>query len=264
MDEKTILNLAEKLFEAETTHKPIPPFTETTHPDMTVEEAYKIQLAAVDLKIKAGQTVVGKKIGLTNIAVQKARGISEPDYGFIMDVAMGNQDVPFKLSELMSSPFIECELAFVLKKDLKGPGVTSAAVIEATEGVIPAFEIIERRFSPMCKSIKDSICDNAACGKVVLGSKMTPPANLDFRTIGLLVEKNGVPIDMSCSASVLGSPAESVAWLANALAAYGVSLKAGEIVISGSIGVMHEAKAGDCFYAHFGSGIGSVKILFTD
>jgi 2-keto-4-pentenoate hydratase len=262
MDEKTVKELAEKIYEAETSRVAIPPFTETICPDMTIEEAYRIQLTAIDLKKAAGQSVVGKKIGLTNLAVQKSRGISEPDYGHIMDAFMGNQDIPFKISELMSSPFIECELAFVLKKDVKGPGVTAAAIIEATEGVIPAFEIIERRFFPLCKSIKDSICDNAACGKIVLGAKMSPVINLDFRTIGLIVEKNGQPIDMACSAAVMGSPAESVAWLANKLADYGSGIKAGEIIMSGSISLMHEAAAGDCFYAHFGNGIGSVKVSF--
>jgi len=264
MDDSTIQELARKIYRAETERNPIPPFTETSHPDMTIEDAYKIQLAAVDMKINAGQTIVGKKVGLTNIAVQKARGISEPDYGYIMDALMGNQDVPFKMSELMQPPFIECELAFVLRKDILGPGVTAATVIEATKGVIPAFEIVERRFSPLCKSVKDSICDNAACGKIVLGAKLTPARGLDFRTIGTLIEKNGQPIDMSCSAAVLGSPVESVAWLANKLSKYDVSLKAGEIIMTGSIGLMHETKAGDCFYAHFGSDLGSVKVSFID
>ncbi|RJX29733.1 MAG: 2-keto-4-pentenoate hydratase [Desulfarculus sp.] len=264
MDAATIKKLARKIFQAEVQRKAIPPFTETSHPDMTIEEAYKIQLAAVDLKLKAGQRIVGKKIGLTNIAVQKARGISEPDYGHIMDVLMGNQDLPLKLSALTSAPAVEAELAFVLNKDLQGPGVTAGKVIEATAGVMPALEIVERRFFPLCKSVKDSICDNAACGRIVLGAKLTPVPGLDFRTIGLVIEKNGQPIDMSCSAAVLGSPAESVAWLANKLAGYGVGLKAGEIVMSGSIGLMHAAQAGDCFYAHFGNGVGSVKVSFVE
>ena len=264
MDDSTIQEFARKIYKAEIERKAIPPFTETSHPNMTLKEAYKIQLAAVDMKIDAGQRIVGKKIGLTNLAVQKARGISEPDYGHILDALMGNQDVPFKISELMSTPFVECELAFVIRKDIQGPGVTAATVIGATEGVMPAFEIVERRFFPLCKSVKDSICDNAACGKIVLGAKLTRPHGLDFRTIGIVIEKNGQPIDMSCSAAVLGSPAESVAWLANKLSEYDISLKAGEIIMTGSIGLMHEAKAGDCFYAHFGNDIGSVKVSFVE
>jgi|TARA_B100001013_G_scaffold275919_1_gene176297 2-keto-4-pentenoate hydratase len=263
MDEKTIRELAKKIFEADVNRKRIPPFTETSHPDMTIDDAYQIQLAALEMRIKAGQHVVGKKIGLTNVAVQKARGISEPDYGYLMDVQMGHQDMPIKMSEMVSEPAVECELAFILSKDLKGPGVTAGSVIEATEGVVPAFEIVERRFSPLSKSVIDSICDNAASGKIILGAKLTPATNLDFRTIGLLIEKNGQPLDMSCSAAVLGSPAESVAWLANKMAEYDVSLKRGEIIMSGSIGVMHSPKAGDCFYAHFGNDLGNVKVLFV-
>jgi len=264
MDDSTIQELARMIYEAEKERKAIPPFTETSHPEMTIEDAYKIQLAAVDMKVKDGQRIVGKKIGLTNLAVQKARGISEPDYGHIMDAAMGNQDVPFRLSDLMPSPFVECELAFVANKDIQGPGVTAATILQATEGVVPAFEIVERRFSPVCKSVKDSICDNAACGKIVLGAKLTSVRSLDFRTIGIVIEKNGQPIDMSCSAAVLSSPAESVAWLANKLAGYNVGIKAGELVMTGSIGLMHEAKADDCFYAHFGNDIGCVKVSFAN
>ena len=264
IDKSVIQELAKKIFEADVNRKRIPPFTETSHPDLTIEDAYQIQQAAVDMRIKAGQRIVGKKIGLTNVAVQKARGISEPDYGQLMDVQMGNQDAPIKISELVSEPAVECELAFVLKKDIEGPGVTAGAVIEATEGVIPAFEIVERRFYPLSKSVIDSICDNAASGKIVLGARLTPAAKLDFRTIGLLIEKNGQPIDMSCSAAVLGSPAESVAWLANKLAEYDVFLKTGEIIMSGSIGVMHTPKAGDCFYAHFGNDVGTVKVSFVE
>ncbi|MEW5912904.1 MAG: fumarylacetoacetate hydrolase family protein [Thermodesulfobacteriota bacterium] len=264
MDAATIKKLARKIFQAEMQRKPIPPFTDSAYPNLTTEEAYKIQLAAVELKRKAGQRIVGKKIGLTNLAVQKARGISEPDYGHIMDVLMANQDRPLKLSELLPGPAVEAEVAFVLKKDLQGPGVTAGKVIQCTAGVMPALEIVERRFYPLCKSVKDSICDNAACGKIILGAKLTPVRGLDFRTIGLVIEKNGQPIDMSCSAAVLGSPAESVAWLANKLAEYGVGLGAGEIIMSGSIGLMHAAAAGDCFYAHFGSGLGSVKVSFVE
>lgn len=262
MDKDIIQTLAERIYAAETTRKAIGAFSENGYEDMSFQDAYNIQLAAVALKQAAGHKVVGKKIGLTNLSIQKQRGIGEPDYGHIFDNLIGNQDIPFNCRELMSAPFVECELAFVLKQDLCGPGVTSAAVLAATQGVIPAFEVIERRFWPLCKSVKDSICDNAACGKIVLGAKMTPVENLDFRTIGVLVEKNGRVIDSACSAAVYGSPAESVAWLANKLAEYDVSLKAGEIVMSGSISLMHEAEAGDCFYGHFGSGLGSVKVCF--
>lgn len=264
MEKDTIQMLAREIYTAEKTKVPIKAFTESGYDEMSFQDAYNIQLAAVEMKKADGQTVVGKKIGLTNISVQKQRGIDEPDYGHIMDNLIGNQDIPFKCSELMSAPFVECELAFVLEKDITGPGVTSAAVLNAARGVIPAFEVIERRFWPLCKSVKDSICDNAACGKIILGSKLTPIDQIDFRTIGVLLEKNGRPIDSACSSAVYGSPVESVAWLVNKLSEYGVSLKAGEIIMSGSITMMHEAQAGDCFYGHFGNGLGNIKVCFEE
>lgn len=266
MDQKRIEELARGLWEAERTGNTLPPYTENGCEDMTLDDAYAIQLAAVEMKKADGFHVVGKKVGLTNAAVRKARGIPEPDYGHIMNNVIGNQDVPYRYEELTAGPgthpALECELAFILKEDLTGPGITAARVAEAAEGVVPAIEIVERRFYPLCSNVKDSICDNAACGRIILGAKLSPVKGLDLRTIGLLVEKNGLPIDYSCSAAVLGSPAESVAWLANKLAAFGVSLRAGEIVMSGSIGAMHEINAGDCFTAHFGDGLGSVKAVF--
>lgn len=263
MDNGTIELIAKQLFEAEETRVPIPPITDK-YPDLTLEDAYKIQLASIEMRKASGQRVVGKKVGLTNVAVQKARGILEPDYGHIMDKHIGRQDVPFKMSELMIKPALEAEIAFILKQDLKGPGITSAAVLDAIGGIMPAFEIVERRCFPLSKTIEDSICDNAACGKVVLGNKITTRTDIDFRTIGLLIEKNGVPIDMCCSASVLGSPIESVVWLVNKLATFGSQLYKDEIVITGSIGMMHDVQAGDVFYAHYGDGLGSVKVCFTE
>ena len=263
MEEAVIRHLAEQIYQAEMTHTPIPAFTENGYPDMSYEDAYRIQLAAVALKQAAGQRVVGKKIGLTNLAVQAYRGIHEPDYGHITDGVLAGQDRPITPAQLTGVPNIECELAFVLKHDLSGPGVTAGQVLACTLGVLPAIEVVERRFWPLCKSVKDSICDNAACGKVVLGSKLTDVMGLDFRTVGVVVEKNGLPIDTACSSTVYGNPVESVAWLANKLAEYGVSLRAGEIILSGSITMMHEAAPGECIYAHFGNGIGTVKVCFA-
>ncbi len=263
MDKQTILELARKLYEAENTLIPIAPYTDNGYSDMTYEDAYGIQLAALDLKLEAGKKVIGKKVGLTNKNLQKKRGINEPDYGHITDDRMCLPDVPLKMSELMM-PGVECELAFVLKEDIQGPGVTAATVLNATAGVIPAMEIVERRFSPLCRSVLDSIADNAAFGHIILGDRMTPVENLDFRTIGCLIEKNGMPIDTATAATVMGNPVESVAWLANKLSSYGVGMKKGEIILSGSVGMIHEVSAGECYYAHFGNGIGTVKAVFVE
>ncbi len=264
MDKKTVNELAKKIYRAEMNQEPIPPFTENGYPDMTFEEAYEVQMAAVKLKLEAGHVLVGKKVGLTNKAVQRARHISEPDYGHIFAFQMKNQDEPISLSTLVDKPSIEAELAFVLKHDLHGPNITAADVMEATAGIIPAFEIVERRFVPMCTNVVDSVCDNAAAGRFILGSKITPIANLDLRTIGLIIEKNGLPIDMSTSAAVMGNPAEAVAWLANKLSLFDSYLKAGELIMSGSIGLMHVAAAGECYYAFYGNEVGYVKVSFVE
>ena len=136
--------------------------------------------------------------------------------------------------------------------------------MDATKGIIPAFEVVERRFVPICTKVVDSICDNAAAGRFILGSKITPIANLDLRTIGLIIERNGAPIDMSCTAAVMGNPAEAIAWLANKLSLFGSYLKAGELIMSGSIGLMHVAAAGECYYAFYGNEVGYVKVSFCD
>ena len=248
-----------QLYEAEKTAGKIEKLS-VTYPEITVDDAYKIQLAAVDEKVKDGQVIVGKKIGLTNFAMQKALGISEPDYGHILSSNMAEQDVALDLSDMVQ-PQIESELAFVLGEDIKGPGVTAAQVMAATKGIIPAFEIVDSRYSDMKITLQDTIADNASCAKVILGSRMIPIDGLDLRTIGLVLEKNGLVLDTAASATVLGNPANAVAWLANKIAAYGISLKAGEIIMSGSFTNVYKIEKGDNFMAHFG-GVGSVKVSF--
>lgn len=261
MDAQKIEELGRQLFLAEKNNDPIEKLS-ITHPGITVEDAYRIQLEAKKCKLADGQSITGKKIGLTNLAMQKALGIGEPDYGHVYDVNMANQDVPISMKTLIQ-PQIESEIAFVLKHDIKGPGVTAASVMAAAEGIIASFEIVDCRYTDMKIALVDTIADNASCGRIVLGGRMAPVAGLDLRTIGLVLEKNGRIIDMGVSAAVLGSPAASVAWLANKIAAYGVGLKAGEIIMSGSFTSLHPIEAGDNFTAHFG-GVGNVKVSFAE
>ncbi|NLW78237.1 MAG: 2-keto-4-pentenoate hydratase [Ruminococcaceae bacterium] len=259
MDQATIRKIAKQLFEAEQNLTTIPPLTET-YPDITDEDAYKIQLDVVQMKLGAGQVVVGKKIGLTNFAMQARRGINEPDYGHVFDVLMGNQEVPISLSTLIQ-PKMEAEIAFVLKEDLKGPGVTAAQVLAATAGVMASFEVVDSRIADWKIELADTVADNASCGRVILGGKLVPVENLDLRTVGLVLERNGEIVDTAAGAVVLGGPAESVAWLANKLGSMGVALKAGEFIMSGSFTITYAIEAGDVYHAHFG-GVGSVKARF--
>ncbi len=262
IDLSTAQQLAARLYEAEKTLVPLPPYTENGYADLSYDDAYAIQIEAMKMKLKDGRRVIGKKIGLSNKKVQEKRGISEPDFGYLFEDRIWCQDEPLHISKLMVAPSVECEIAFLMKRDLQGPGVTAAQVIAATDGILPAIEIVERRFFPVCKNVKDSIADNAAFGRLIVGNKIISPKGIDLRTIGCVIEKNGVPVETAAGAAVLGNPAEAVAWLVNKLSEYGDGLKAREIVLSGSVGSMYTAAAGDCYYAFYGDGLGSVRTSF--
>lgn len=255
-----IKKVAKQLIEAEKNAGKIEKLS-VTYPGITIDEAYRIQLAAVEEKVKGGQTIIGKKIGLTNFEMQQALGISEPDYGHLLSDHLAAQDIPLSMSKMVQ-PQMEAELAFVLDKDIQGPGVTPAQVMAATRGVIASFEIVDSRFTDIKISLQDTIADNASCGKIILGSTLVPIENMDMRTIGLVLERNGKIINTAASATVLGNPAAAVAWLANKISAYGIGLKAGEIIMSGSFTNIVKIEEGDTFAAHFG-GVGSVKASFV-
>lgn len=260
MDEKRIKTLADMLLEAEEKGKPISPLTESD-PGITVEEAYTIQLRVMEMKKEAGQIVVGKKIGLTSLAMQAMLGVKEPDYGHILNgmVVMETQKVP--TSELVA-PQIEGELAFVLKEDLKGPGVTLTEVFRCSEGVIPSLEIIDSRIVDWKIKLPDTVADNASSARIVLGGTITPLHSLDLRTVGMVLEKNGEIVATAAGAAVLGHPAQAVAWLANKLAGYGIILRKGEVVLSGSLTAAIPVTTGDFVRADFGP-LGDVKVKFA-
>lgn len=257
-----IKDIAERLFKAETTKQPIAPIHDE-FPGLTLEEAYAVQMAAAENKLASGWKVVGKKVGLTNKEVQKQRGILEPDYGHIFDHNIIPEGDPISIASLMVHPVIEVELAFVMRRDLIGPGVTVAKAYHAVEGILPAFEIVERRMYPLSKTIEESVCDNAACGKIVLGSKLTPIENLNLKSIGVYLEKNGSLIDSACCATVLGTPIMSVAWLANKLAQFGVGIYEGEVIMTGSICLMHPIAPGENYHAVFSDNIGDLMVSFA-
>ena len=263
MDHRGIITIGERIYAAEKNAVPTGRLSRT-NPELNSIEAYQIQLAQAELRQADGQTVIGKKIGLTSLAVQKAMGLNEPDYGHIFDVHLTGQDTPLRSTALVT-PQVEAEIAFILKRDLSGPGVTEASVLAATEGLMASLEIVDSRYEGGMEGITlcDSIADNASLGRVVLGSRLVTAKDLDLRTIGMVLEKNGQPAAFGVSAAVMGSPAASVAWLANKLAAFGLNLKAGEIILSGSFTSFIPAGPGDNFSAHFGSHLGSVKVGFV-
>ena len=186
LTENTIEDISQQLIDAERTLEPIDPVSKK-YPDLSYDDVYAIQQKTTEVKVGSGKVIVGKKIGLTSKAMQEQANIREPDYGVIFDNRVWREGQPIPIKCLIS-PRIEAEIAFLLKDELKGPGVTVASVLAATEGVMPAFEILDRRFSSYA-TVKDSIADNAGHGGVVLGGKLTLLSpEIDLRLIGMVPE----------------------------------------------------------------------------
>ena len=260
LTEDQVEQISNELIEAERACTPIEALTDR-FPDVTYEDAYAIQLKTFDTRVRNGAVIVGKKIGLTSRAMQDQFNIREPDYGMITDTMMAREGAPVPMSSLIL-PRIEPEIAFLLKEDLKGPGINAANVIEATEGVLPAFEVIDSRYRDWKITVKDSISDNASAALMILGGVLTPVKDLDLRYTGLVLEKNGEVVSTGAGAAVLGNPAESVAWLANKLTEYGITLKKGEFVMSGSLVSAVKVEAGANLRATFDR-IGAVSVVFA-
>jgi 2-keto-4-pentenoate hydratase len=246
LNERELSDAAQKLITASKDKKPIDPFTETW-PHITIEEAYRIQLNTVEARLAEGQRVVGKKIGLTSPAMQQMFNVNQPDYGHLFDNMLVYQGEELSTSRLLQ-PRIEGEIAFVLERDLTGPGITPADVIRSTAGVTAALEIIDSRIRDWKIKIQDSVADNASSGAFVLGSKLVPLTRLDLRCVGFVMTKNGQLAATGAGAAVLGNPAQSVAWLANKMFEYGISLKAGEVILSGSAVAAVPVNAGDSIH----------------
>lgn len=249
----------EHLHKAETTMKSVEPLTEL-YPDLTVDEAYQVQLKAIDAKVKNGQKIVGKKIGLTSVAMQQLLGVDQPDYGFLLDSMDVTNKGDISFDDLFA-PRVEGEIAFVLKKDLKGPSVTVEEVLEATDYIVPSIEIVDSRITDWRITLADTVADNASCGLFALGEQRIDPKSLDLTKIEMSFYQNGEFINKGTGADVLGNPATCVAWLANKLSQYDVTLKAGEIVLAGALSAAVTAKKGDTFSADFGQ-LGKVEVSF--
>ncbi|MGB1562606.1 MAG: 2-oxopent-4-enoate hydratase [Sinimarinibacterium flocculans] len=259
MNSDLIRDLGDRLHQALATRTPLAPLTET-HPELTVDDAYGIQLRMIEHRLKAGETVVGKKIGVTSKAVQQMLGVFQPDFGHLLSGMVYNEGEPVLVSSLIA-PRAEAEIAFVLHSDLVGPGVTAEDVLCATEFVMPCFEIVDSRIQDWKIKIQDTVADNASCGVFILGGQARRPHDIDLELAGMVVEKNGELISTSAGASVQGSPANAVAWLANTLGRYGIPLKAGEVILSGSQSPLIPVAAGDSLVCSVG-GLGSCSVRF--
>lgn len=236
---------AEELYRALRGRQTVPPLM-ARDPQLTVDDAYAISLAVLALREKDGERVIGKKIGVTSKAVQDMLGVHQPDFGFLTDRMWITGDIDIAREGLIQ-PRAEAEIAFILRDGLKGPGVTAGQVVAATESVAPCFEIVDSRIRDWKIGIVDTVADNASCGVFVIGEARAAPAGLDLPGLHVTVTKNGAPLSEGYGSAVQGSPAEAVAWLANTLGAYGVSLEPGDIILSGSLVPLAPAAAGDVF-----------------
>ncbi len=261
----TIEDAARRLDQAEKDRTQIRQFS-LDLPALTIEDAYEIQKAWVDQKVKSGRVIRGHKIGLTSKAMQYSSNINEPDYGTLLDDMFfpDGSELPI---ERFIVPRLEVELAFVLGQKLEGPNCTIFDVLKAVDFVTPAIEIIDARIhqvdpdTKMTRKVTDTISDNAANAGLVLGGRPFRPLEADMRWISALCYRNGVIEESGVAAAVLNHPAHGVAWLANKLAPYGETLQPGEVILGGSFTRPVYARRGDTFHIDYGS-FGSISCTF--
>ncbi|WP_313896612.1 2-keto-4-pentenoate hydratase [Streptomyces sp. GC420] len=248
------------LAEAYASRKPVEPLSET-YDGMTLEDSYEIQLLQIHARQAAGARIRGHKVGLTSLAMQRQMGVDQPDYGHLLDDMFHLEHQPIPTSDYLQ-PRVEPEIAFMLKRPLRGPGVTAAEAAAAVDFVLPALEVIDSRIRDWKIGILDTIADNASSGGVVLGSRPTPLYQVDLRLSGCLLHRNGEPVATGAGGAVLGSPLNSLVWLANTLGARGVVLQPGQVILPGSVTAAVAVSPGDSFTATF-AGLGSVTACFA-
>jgi 2-oxo-hept-3-ene-1,7-dioate hydratase len=270
LDDALIEQLATELEHAQQTRTQVEHFSKR-FAGMTIEDGYRINRAWMKIKRAQGRQVIGHKIGLTSRAMQLSSQIDEPDYGTLLDTMRYDctparvLDIPF---QHFIAPRVEVELAFVLKSPLRGPNVTVQDVLDATDYVTPAIEIIDARIEQFDRHTKaprkvfDTISDNAANGGIVVGAKRVNPHTTDLPWCGAILRLNEVVEETGLAAGVQGHPAIGIAWLANKLAPWDEHLAAGEIVLAGSFTKPVPAKIGDVFHADYGA-LGQLHFRFV-
>ncbi len=260
MTPEKIQHYGDQIYAAWLARMTVPPLLER-EPEITVDDAYRIQQRFVERRVAAGETIVGKKIGVTSKPVQDFLGVFQPDFGQLTSGMVYQDGATIDLNSLIQ-PKAEAELAFVLKADLAGPGITAMDVIRATDYVVPCFEIVDSRITDWKIRIQDTVADNASCGVYVLGQTRGDPRQLDITLAGMVLEKNGELFSTGVGAAVQGSPANAVAWLANTLGVLGIPFKAGEVILSGSQSALVPVVDGDHMVCTVG-GLGSCSVRFA-
>lgn len=256
----TIERLGDELFEALSENRTVPNLRDR-NPGMDIVDGYRVQERMISRRLAAGETIVGKKIGVTSKAVQQAIGVFEPDFGQLTSAMVVEDGAAIDLDTLIQ-PQAEGEIAFVLKHDLVGPGVTATDVLRATDYVTACFEIVDSRINDWDIRIQDTVADNASCGIYALGRERFDPRDVDLTLAGMVLDRNGELAATGVGAAVQGSPLNSVAWLANTLGRLGIPFRAGEAILSGSLGPMIRIADGDRLSVRIG-GLGSCSLAFA-
>ena len=230
--------------------------------DISVEDAYRISEHFLALRQEHdNEKVVGKKIGVTSAAVQEMLGVFQPDFGFLTNAMAVTNNGEVRVAGNLIQPRAEAEIAFLLKEDLQGPGVSEMDVLRATEYIIPCFEIVDSRIRDWNIRIQDTIADNASCGVYVLGDERIEPSGLALPELEVRVFKNGTLISTGAGSAVQGNPLTAVAWLANTLGRFGIPFKAGEVILSGSLVPLEPVAAGDTVHMEL-SNVGTATLSF--
>ena len=238
--------------------RPIAPPSETR--PLSVAEAYAVQDRLREGLVARGQQVIGWKVGLTSAALQRAYDVAEPVGAFLLGSGVLSSGVEVPMSRF-AALVVEAEIAFVMRSDLAGPGVTPPRALLAVEGALPALELVDFRMSGK-PGATDLIADGVFANAIVVGTALTPVAQLDLALEGLVYELSGTVAATNTAAEVMGSPVNSLAWIANHLGARGLGLRAGDIVMTGSISTLLRPKAGDTVRASY-TRLGSVSARFV-
>ncbi len=260
MDAATIDRYGDELYRALRERFTVPPLTER-EPGITVDDAYRIQLRILKLRMETDhERVVGKKIGVTSAVVQKTFGVEQPDFGHLLS-GMQLHDGDTVPTDRLIQPRAEGEIAFVLKSDLAGPGIRPEDVLAATDCVRACFEIVDSRIRDWKIKIEDTVADNASSGMFVVGRQSVPVAKADLTGCRMRLEKNGETVGTGTGAASMGSPVNAMVWLANQLGSLGIVLRAGEIILSGSLGPLVPVVRGDGMKLSI-EGIGETSVSF--
>lgn len=256
----TTEGIVQNLFDAEKNVQTLPQFA-NEYAGLDEDKAYDLQELLVEKKItEENTTLSGWKLGLTSKAKQQMMGVHEPSYGVLLKNMSLNEGETHSLAPFIHAK-LEPELAFVFKKDVVGTHITPAQIIDATDYIIPAFEVIDSRFEAFKFTLLDAIADNSSSSRYILGNQFISPDSIDLRLTGIVFRQNGEVVATSTLAAVMGNPAVAIAWMANKIAKRNQIIRKGEVVLSGAITQAMHISPGDTFSATF-DGLGTINANF--